>query len=82
MKYLNKWNDRIKNLNNTGDYRKELQKVKSIQGPNFKFDYTDYVIKILLATFIRHFNLDQQKLQRQQPDYYSDDDDDCFCVIS
>jgi len=60
MEYLDRWNRLIKNFDNTDDYREELRKVKQTQGQNFKFDYTDYVIKILLATFIRwYFNLDQ-----------------------
>lgn len=60
MEYLDRWDGRIKNFDNTDDYREELRKVKNTKGQNFKFDYTDYVIKILLATFIRwYFNLDQ-----------------------
>ena len=55
--YLDNWNRRIKNFDNTDDYREEAIKVKRINGRNFKFDYNDYVIKILLATFIRwYFN--------------------------
>jgi uncharacterized protein YegL len=60
MEYLDEWDGRIKNFDNTDDYREELQRVKNVKGQNFKFDYTDYVIKILLATFVRwYFNLDQ-----------------------
>jgi uncharacterized protein YegL len=59
--YLDSWNRRLKNFDNTDDYREECIKVKRINGRNFKFDYNDYVIKILLATFVRwYFNLDQQ----------------------
>jgi len=40
-----------------------LARVKAVQGAQFKFDYTDYVIKILLATFVRtYFNVDQVKI--------------------
>ena len=61
MDFLDNWNGKIKNFDNTDDYREELAKVRMTMGMNFKFDYTDYVIKILLATFIRwYFNLDQQ----------------------
>jgi len=64
MEYLDQWDGLIKNFDNTDDYREELLRVKTAQGPQFKFDYTDYVIKILLATFIRwYFNLDQVKVQ-------------------
>lgn len=60
MEYLDEWDNLIPNFDNTDDYREELARVKAAQGQNFKFDYTDYVIKILLATFIRsYFNLDQ-----------------------
>jgi hypothetical protein len=60
MEYLDAWDGRITNFDNTDDYREELRRVKAAQGRTFKFDYTDYVIKILLATFIRwYYNLDQ-----------------------
>jgi hypothetical protein len=60
MEYLDAWDGRIINFDNTDDYREELARVKRVQGNAFKFDYTDYVIKILLATFIRwYFNLDR-----------------------
>ena len=63
MEYLDAWDGCIKNFDNTDDYREELQRVKLVQGMQFKFDYTDYVIKILLATFVRwYFNLDQVKV--------------------
>jgi len=63
MEYLDAWDGCIKNFDNTDDYREELQRVKMAQGMQFKFDYTDYVIKILLATFVRwYFNIDQVKV--------------------
>jgi len=63
MEYLDAWDGTIKNFDNTDDYREELQRVKMVQGMQFKFDYTDYVIKILLATFVRwYFNVDQVKV--------------------
>ncbi|AYV83946.1 MAG: hypothetical protein Hyperionvirus14_35 [Hyperionvirus sp.] len=64
MAYLDEWDNKIKNFDNTDDYREELRRVRNCQGPNFKFDYTDYVIKILLATFVKwYFNLDQPQYQ-------------------
>ena len=63
MEYLDQWDGVIQNFDNTDDYREELNRIQQIQGSQFKFDYTDYVIKILLATFIRYyFNLDQTKV--------------------
>jgi len=63
MEYIDAWGGCIKNFDNTDDYREELQRVKMVQGMQFKFDYTDYVIKILLATFVRwYFNIDQVKV--------------------
>jgi len=60
MAYLDRWDGVIKNFDNTEDFREEQRKVKMCMGQNFKFDYNDYVVKILLATFIRwYFNLDQ-----------------------
>ncbi|AYV83947.1 MAG: hypothetical protein Hyperionvirus14_36 [Hyperionvirus sp.] len=63
MEYLDAWDGLIRNFDNTDDYREELARVKNIQGFTFKFDYNDYVIKILLATFVRwYFNLDQVRV--------------------
>jgi hypothetical protein len=48
---------KIPNFDTTDDYHIELKKM---QEQNCKFDYTAYVIKILLATFIKkYFNVDQ-----------------------
>lgn len=63
MEYLDTWDGLIKNFDNTDDYREELDRVKNTQGQQFKFTYMDYVIKILLATFVRwYFNLDQVRV--------------------
>jgi len=60
MEYLDSWDGRIKNFDNTDDYREELKRVKKAKGNNFKFDYMDYSIKILLATYLRwYFQVDQ-----------------------
>ena len=60
MDYLDRWDGQIRNFDNTEDFRDEQRRVRQVNGPNFKFDYSDYVVKILLATFVRwYFNLDQ-----------------------
>ena len=60
MEYLDQWDGQIPNFDNTDDYREELQRVKNAQGMQFKFDYTDYCIKVILSTFVRwFFSLDQ-----------------------
>jgi hypothetical protein len=70
MEFLDEFDGKIPNFDNTDDYREELAKVKRIQGSAFKFDYTDYVIKILLASFVRwYFNLDQKNVQSKQVIY-------------
>jgi hypothetical protein len=64
MRFLDDLDNKIPNFDNTDDYREEQRRVKAAQGPGFKFDYTDYVIKILLATFVKwYFNLDQKNIQ-------------------
>ena len=75
MEYLDRWDGMIQNFDNTDDYREELARVRSLQGPTFKFDYTDYVIKILLATFVRwYFNLDQRNIA-------GNNNQDCCCNV-
>jgi len=60
MDYLDELDGKITNFDNTDDYREVLQKIRQKYGPNFKFDYNDYMIKIVLATFYRdYYNLDQ-----------------------
>lgn len=82
MKYLDEWDNKIKNFDNTDDYREELRRVKATNGQSFKFDYTDYVIKILLATFIKsYFNIDQGSNNIQRSDNRQNNDDCNCCTI-
>jgi len=61
MEYLDSWDGRLRNFDNTDDFRPEQRNVKMCNGQNFKFDYSDYVIKIILATYVRwYFNIDGQ----------------------
>lgn len=70
MAWLDGFNNRIPNFDNTDSYEEERIKVVRIQGPSIPFTYHQYVIKILLATFNRwYFNLDQTKVRQQPPDY-------------
>ena len=63
MQYLDAMKGTIPLFDNTDIYRLECQRVKNLQGLQFKFDWTDYVIKILLATFIpTYWNVDQRRL--------------------
>lgn len=84
MDYLDSWDGKIKNFDNTDDYREELRRVKEKNGQSFKFDYTDYVVKILLATFIRwYFNLDQGRGISNNGSNYNQNNsnDQCCCNI-
>lgn len=77
MDYLDDWDGQIKNFDNTDDYRDELKKVRQVNGNNFKYDYYDYVIKILLATFDRwYFNVDRVNRNRNYTN-----DDNCCCIL-
>jgi len=72
MEWLDAFDNRIPNFDNTDDYREELARIRQLQGPSFPFTYTHYVIKILLATFVKYyFNLDQQRVTGQTPMYAS-----------
>lgn len=80
MEYLDAWDGQIKNFDNTDDYREELRRVKAVNGQSFKFDYTDYVIKILLATFVRwYYNLDQGS--RISNSNRNNNNDDCCTIL-
>lgn len=82
MEYLDRWDGRIKNFDNTDDYREELKRVKNIQGQSFKFDYNDYVVKILLATFVRwYFNLDQRPVMNNTSYPRSNNQDGCCLIL-
>jgi len=60
MEWLDEIDKSIPKFDNTDDYREELDKVRRLKGATFKFDFNDYVIKILLATFVKsYFNIDQ-----------------------
>lgn len=63
MEWLDEFDNKIPNFDNTDDFRAERERVRQQQGPTFPFTYTHYVIKILLATFVKYyFKLDQQKV--------------------
>ena len=63
MAYLDQLKGVVPLFDNTDIYRVEAQRVKNIQGQQFKFDWTDYVIKILLATFLsQYWNVDQRRV--------------------
>jgi len=60
MEWLDELDASIANFDNTDDYREDLAKVRRARGPNFKYDFNDYVIKILLATWVSdYFNVDR-----------------------
>lgn len=81
----------IPNFSNTDYIREEIEKVKRIQGPSFKFDENDYVVKILLATYVKEYNLVDQSVNRTIPptaynnppytNYNSNQNSDC-CIVS
>lgn len=92
MAYLDRLDGRVVNFDNTDDYREDLRKVKAKNGQNYKYTYDDYVIKILLATFIKsYYNLDQPTSQQTYSyqlgnrytsgQQYDPNDDCCPCVI-
>lgn len=61
--YLDSFDGIIPNFDNNDFCEMEIARVKRIQGVNFKFDYSDYVAKILLGTFDRWcYLLDQSKI--------------------
>ena len=61
MAYMDDWNQRITYFDNTDDYRTDLRKVKAINGQNFKYDYHNWAVKILLGAFLTKYKkLDQQ----------------------
>lgn len=63
MSYLDDWDTQIPNFDNCDDFRLESQRVRRMQGPNFRFTRIEYIAKILLATYDRrYFNLDQVPL--------------------
>jgi len=65
MAFMDSLDGKIFNFHNSDDYRLELSRVKSQQGNNFKYTYTDYIIGAVLSTFIpSYFLLDQNKTSR------------------
>ena len=81
MDYLDNWDGQIKNFDNTDDFREELVRVKRSMGQNFKFDYTDYVVKILLATFVRwYFDLDQKNQIKRRREARNENDECCLIL--
>jgi len=60
MAYLDGWDRRLKNFDNTDDYKMELSRVRAVQGPKARFTYVDYAVKIVLGSTVRkYFQIDQ-----------------------
>ena len=50
VKYLNKWDRSIVNLDVVDDFRNERQEIRKIKGSSFKFSFGDYVVKSLIGS--------------------------------
>ena len=60
MAYLDGWDKRLLNFDNSDDFSMELMRVRAANGPRFRFTYLDYAVKIILgSTMRRYFNEDQ-----------------------
>ena len=60
MAYLDGWDTRLPNFDNTDDYRMEAVRVRAAKGVGFRFTYVDYAVKIVLGSVMRkYFQLDQ-----------------------
>lgn len=63
MAYLDGWDNRLPNFDNTDDYKMEAMRVKAAQasrGMRVRFTYVDYVVKIILGSVLRrYFMMDQ-----------------------
>lgn len=60
--YLNKWDKIIFNLDVVDDFRTEKKQIEKIKGPNFRFNYGDYVVKCLLGSVDKTLdNFDEAK---------------------
>lgn len=74
MAYLDGWDRRLPNFDNTDDYGMEAMRVKAAlasKGQRVRFTYADYAVKIMLGAILRkYFNLDQTSGMN-----------DCCCTI-
>ena len=63
MDYLDGWDRRLQNFDNSDDYRFELSRVRAWRGAASRFSFTDYAVKILLGSLMRKYFL--SKLGRE-----------------
>ena len=69
IKYLDKWDREIKNLDVVDDFRSERDQIHKAKGYSFMFTFGDYVVKSLIGSIDPELdNLDDSKL--------------CCCTIS
>jgi hypothetical protein len=62
MKYLNKWDNELVNLDVVDDFKSEKAQIKEVQGESFRFSFGDYICKILLGSIDKEIdNLDEKK---------------------
>ena len=68
IRYLDKWDKDIKNIDIVDDYRNERDQIRKAKGSQFPFSYGDYVVKSLLGSI--------------DPDFdKSDESKKCCCTI-
>jgi hypothetical protein len=61
IEYLNKWDDKMKNIDVIDDYHTEKKQIIKSQGKNFKFSMGDYIAKLMLGSVNLYYdNLDKK----------------------
>jgi hypothetical protein len=64
IKYLDKWDKSMPNVDVTDDFETEKKKICQIQGRDFPFTYGDYIVKALVGAIIPVLDrLNENKIQ-------------------
>ena len=62
LKYLNKWDKEIINVDVVDDFISEREEVLLAQGEDFRFTYADYVVKIVMGCVIHELDILDENL--------------------
>ena len=63
IEYLNKWDNKMKNIDVVDDYHTEKKQILKSQGKHFPFSMGDYIAKLMLGSVNSYYdNLDSKKI--------------------
>ena len=79
--YLDNIKNKIPNFDNSYNFLTEIETLKKVVSYHFKYDYTNFAIKILLSGFTKDYNNNIALMSPASYAYYNDPCDNCCKIL-